>query len=105
MHFGNYSTKRALNSAKTCFIRAQKLHFRDYLIFVYFAAQKVLYCTFVIVAQKVHFRDYSTKKKFQIRENGKTSLSQKVLHISTSKLEWIEEREKYFLAKCITKNR
>ena len=72
------------------FIRAQKVHFRDYVIFVYFAAQKCF-----IIAQKVHFRDYGTKKiKIQIRENGKTSISQKVLHNSTSKLHWIEEREK-----------
>ena len=39
------------------FIRAQKVHFRDYVIFVYFAAQKCF-----IIAQKVHFRDYGTKK-------------------------------------------
>ena len=35
------------------------MHFSDYLIFMYFAAQKVLYYS----TKSVQFRDYSTKKK------------------------------------------
>ena len=69
-------------------IIAQKVHFLCTLLHKE--------CTFVIIAQK--------KIKFQIRENGITSISQKLLRVSSCKLHWIEEREKDFLARCITKN-